>query len=170
MYRVKYVKTWLDNVAIGSILILISVNNVVADTPQGAVKSDIGNCWVEAGKRYDIDPWLLFSIAQTESSLNPSAINQNANSIDVGLMQINSFWFPPLKEMGINKNDLFEPCLNIHVGAWILAQSIQSFGNTWEAVGAYNAGTGKNEKANKQRKVYAERVYKRFVANAGGMR
>ena len=36
------------------------------------------NCWVDAGTRYQIDPWLLYSIAQQESSLNPLAVNHRA--------------------------------------------------------------------------------------------
>ena len=98
-------------------------------------------CWEEAANRYQVNPYLLYAIAKTESSLNPSAINRNKNgSYDVGLMQINSLWFPVLRKYGIDEEQLFQPCVNVHVGAWILAQNMQRLGNSWEAVGAYNSG------------------------------
>src|SRR3990172_7782256 len=95
-------------------------------------------CWQEAGSRYQVDPALLHAIARTESGLNPAAINRNRNgSIDIGLMQINSAWFPTLAKYGISTQDVWEPCTNIHVGAWVLAQNMQKLGVNWDAVGAY---------------------------------
>jgi len=128
------------------------------------------NCWVDAGTRYQVDPWLLYAIAEQERSLNPLAVNHNNRdkSRDVGIMQINSFWFPKLEKYGLSEQSLFDPCTNIHVGAWILSQSIQVFGNNWRAVGAYNAGTGKNETRENLRQKYAERVYQRYLRLVSG--
>jgi len=129
-------------------------------------------CWNDAGLRYGIDPLLLYAIAERESSLNPAAINnESPSSRAIGLMQIHSFWFPHLKQYGISENDLLSPCTNIMVGAWVLAQQIKIFGNNWEAVGAYYAGTSKKEKYTKIRAKYAKSVCKRYVritnANSG---
>lgn len=99
-------------------------------------------CWQEAGSRYQIAPALLYAIARTESALNPTASHRNRDgSMDIGLMQINSVWLPDLAKYGISARDLWEPCTNIHVGAWVLAQKIKKHGMTWDAVGAYNATT-----------------------------
>lgn len=99
-------------------------------------------CWQEAGSRYQIAPALLYAIAQTESALNPAASHRNRDgSIDIGLMQINSAWLRDLAKHGISARDLWDPCTNIQVGAWVLAQKIHRLGMTWEAVGAYNATT-----------------------------
>jgi len=98
-------------------------------------------CWERVGLKYGIHPHLLHAIAKTESGLNPNAVNR-ANvdgSRDVGLMQINSLWFPRLAAMGISEQMLYQPCVNLEVGAWILAQNMSRFGPTWQAVGAYNA-------------------------------
>ncbi|MDQ3232865.1 MAG: lytic transglycosylase domain-containing protein [Pseudobdellovibrionaceae bacterium] len=131
------------------------------------------NCWEEAGKRYNVNPWLLYSIAQQESSLKPNARNANSNgTYDLGLMQINSIWFKELKEKyGISEKQLLDPCVSIHIGAWILAQNIARHGSTWEAVGAYNAGSSKRTK--RIRYEYAKAIQNRFHANAalsGGLR
>lgn len=126
--------------------------------------SHVGNCWENAGEAYEVNPWLLYAMAEEESSLNPMAVNDRNNdgTSDYGLMQINDFWMPLIEKNGYNKNDLFDPCTNIHIGAWVLAQSIKVFGNNWRAVGAYNAGTKQNEKRELLRQKYAARVFKRY--------
>ena len=97
-------------------------------------------CWDAAAQRYQVSSALLYAIARTESGLNPLAIGRNGNgSRDIGLMQINSTWLPTLASHGISERNLFEPCTNIHVGAWILAGNVSRLGYTWDAVGAYNA-------------------------------
>lgn len=99
-------------------------------------------CWEDAASRYQVSSALLYAIARTESGLNPRAIGRNTNgSRDIGLMQINSAWLPTLASHGIGERDLYEPCTNIHVGAWILAGNVSRLGYTWEAVGAYNAAS-----------------------------
>lgn len=130
--------------------------------------SSVAACWEEAGKRYGINPYLLYAIAKTESSLNPKAINRNKNgSYDIGLMQINSRWLPTLRNYGITEQHLFDPCVSIHVGAWVLAQNMGRMGNSWEAVGAYNA------RDPELRLRYARKVYKNLppsVVTAGTSR
>lgn len=118
------------------------------------------NCWESSGARYNVPPTLLYAIAKTESGLNPRAVNRaNANgSVDVGLMQINSFWFPVLARYGISKEMLFDACTSIEVGAWILAQNFRTHGVNWKAVGAYNATTPSKQLD------YAMKVYRSHVA------
>lgn len=122
-----------------------------------------GNCWIDAGEKYGIDPKLLYVIAQKESGLNPRAKNVNTDSsTDVGLMQINSFWFPHLAKRGISQDQLWDACTNVHVGAWVLKQSMSVYGKTWRAVGAYNAGTGKSPEREQLRAKYAADIYRRY--------
>jgi soluble lytic murein transglycosylase-like protein len=113
-------------------------------------------CWEDAGARYGVNPYLLYAIAKTESNLNPAAINRNNKngSYDIGLMQINSSWLPTLRKYGIGEAELMDACTNIQVGAWILSGKMQQLGNSWTAVGAYNAG-----KPN-LRVAYAQKVYR----------
>jgi len=96
-------------------------------------------CFQEAGSRYHVSPWLLWSIAKVESGLEPSAINQNRNgTVDVGLMQVNSIW---AEQLGKTWDYLNDPCTNVMAGAWILNQCVQDYGYTWKAVGCYHSRT-----------------------------
>ena len=111
------------------------------------------NCFAQAGAKYAVSPVLLRAISQVESNGNPLARNLNRDgSEDLGLMQINSRWLQVLTRYGIDRQSLFDPCLNAHVGAWILSQNIRAHGYRWEAIGAYNA-------ANPAKRIdYAHRV------------
>jgi soluble lytic murein transglycosylase-like protein len=123
------------------------------------------NCWVEAAQRHRVDPWLLYAIAKQESGLNPLARGSgNANgSYDIGLMQINSSHLPVLKRHGIDEQHLYDPCVSIHVGAWILGGNFQRLGYGWDAVGAYNA------KSPDKRVRYAWKVFQQLEKTRAGM-
>lgn len=116
-------------------------------------------CFQEAANRYSIPVALLYAIAKVESNFNPSAINQNQNgSSDHGLMQINNQWFSDLeKRFGLSRQKVAnDPCTNIHVGAWILANNFSKNGRIWNSVGAYNAGfSAKNRQI---RSLYVRKV------------
>ncbi len=124
-------------------------------------------CFQTAGARYQIDPQLLRAIAKGESSLNPQAMHVNRDkagkpkSIDYGLMQINSRHIPRLKAQGIilDKDDLLmKPCLNVQIGAWILAKHFQTYGVNWNCLGSYNAGFGTSR--HEIREHYADRIWR----------
>lgn len=126
-------------------------------------------CFHEAGARYQIDPLLLKAIATQESGLNARAIHRNKDkqgrvvSWDYGLMQINSTHLPALKKLGVirGQEDLLnQPCLNVHVGAWILAQHLRTCGVTWACLGSYNAGFHPRNEA--KRLHYARKIYARY--------
>ncbi|KVL84440.1 lytic transglycosylase domain-containing protein [Burkholderia stagnalis] len=132
-----------------------------ATCASGAAAKD---CFTKAGERHGIDPLLLAAIAKVESALNPRAMNWNRNgTYDIGLMQINSSHLPRLIKAGVTHKRLIdEPCTSIDTGASILAGFIDRHGYTWNAVGAYNAGSApKREPA---RKAYATKVWREYRA------
>lgn len=120
------------------------------------------HCFADAGRRFgDLSPQLLKELAEQESSgrcrlRHPT----NANgSYDIGCMGINSSWLPALRDrFGITEQDLYDPCTNVHVGAWVYARTVRQFGNNWRAVGAYNATS------EYKRIRYAWKIYTRLAA------
>ncbi|HDQ4465231.1 TPA: lytic transglycosylase domain-containing protein [Pseudomonas aeruginosa] len=133
------------------------------------------SCFKEAGARYSIDPLLLRAIARQESSLNPTAKNFNRDkdghvmSIDYGLMMINSTHIPELIRLGVIKraSDLLSnPCLNVMIGAWILARHFKVCGISWICLGSYNAGF--KEESEGRRLNYARRIYAKYEEELQG--
>jgi hypothetical protein len=134
------------------------------------IKEASAFCFGEAGEAYGVSPLLLQAIMVVESQGNPEAINYNKDgSYDFGLMQINSSWARPwgLEVWGA----LGDPCVNVYAGAYLLAECIRQFGQTWDAVGCYNART-REKKIDYVQKVKAafERLKAGGVDEDGGER
>lgn len=103
----------------------------------------LDRCFEEASVRFGHkNPNVLRALAIQESSLR-CTLRHPANkdgSYDIGCMGINSSWLPLLRtKFGITEQDLYQPCTNIHVGAWLYARNIRQFGDDWRAIGAYGA-------------------------------
>lgn len=126
-------------------------------------------CFNEAGARYRVDPLLLRAIAQVESGMKPGVIGKNISgkkvlSRDYGLMQINDRHIPQLRKMGILNSEqylLVNPCLNVQIGAWILAKYLKQCGVNWECLGSYNTGFAKDNTP--RRMIYARKVYATYI-------
>jgi len=109
-----------------------------------AVADDrVARCFDEASERFGHkNPKVLRALAAQESGGRcPRRHPVNADgSYDIGCMGINSSWLPQLQsKFGFTEQDLYDPCTNIHVGAWIYAKNVRQFGDGWRAIGAYNA-------------------------------
>lgn len=122
-------------------------------------------CFQGASEMYGIDVFLLSAIASKESNYQLHAVGpKNDNGThDIGIMQINSSWLARLSQRGISRSVLLtDACLNIQVGAWILAMNFYEKGVSWESVGAYNAGMKPSYTQALRRYEYSADIYKRY--------
>ncbi|MFA7404954.1 MAG: lytic transglycosylase domain-containing protein [Pelobacteraceae bacterium] len=133
-------------------------------------------CFRQAADRYTIPVELLIAVAEAESGLTPFAMNRAGAAIlprsreeaeavlkrigserptfDVGIMQVNRWWF---ERYGVPYEKGLDVCFNVDFGARILAMAIKDHGFTWKAVGAYHSPTGWRQSA------YAMRIYTRLA-------
>jgi len=137
---------------------LLLFANITYPTTSGAQESGIDSCISDAAYKYNIAPEIIKAIIKRESNGNPLAINisgkshypesrdkalkiireNKSESFDVGIMQINKWWFD---RFGYDYSYGFDACFNIQLGSWILAYEISRHGYNWEAIGHYHSHT-----------------------------
>lgn len=113
--------------------------------------------------KYDVPKTLALAIARQESGCHPYILNvggkdvrprtkdeavriaraamRAGRSVDIGIMQINSYW---LRKYGWPVEQVLEPRNNAKIGVWILAQEIRRHGLTWRAVAYYHTPLHRN--------------------------
>lgn len=104
-------------------------------------------CIVSASRQYHIPAPLLIAILKTENGRKGLARRNHNGTFDYGPMQINSYWLPKIKKFGYTAQDLKNnPCANVSVGAWILAESIANGHSLWRGVADYHSYTPKENR------------------------
>jgi soluble lytic murein transglycosylase-like protein len=166
----------MKNICIGfiatTLLLLLAFRPSIAEeyTPPSPLA-----CFQQAADRYTIPVELLIAVAEAESGLTPFAMNRAGAAIlphsreeaemvlkriggerptfDVGIMQVNRWWF---EKYDVPYEKGLDVCFNVDFGARILAMAIRDHGFTWKAVGAYHSPTDWRQSA------YARRIYTRL--------
>ena len=134
------------------------------DIPHGGLTSgnaDIDKLILEAGKKYGVDPKLVYYVIRQESSFKPQAAsNKNAQ----GLMQL----IPATAER-FHIADIRDPEQNIDGGVRYLRWLLKRFnGDVNLALAGYNAGEGAVEKCGnkvpdfKETKNYVAKITKAY--------
>lgn len=93
-------------------------------------------------ERRDLDPYLIASIIRQESAFNPTVVS---NAGAAGLMQIMPEELDRITQIGglpkATRQDLFDPALNIPIGAAEFRQKLDEWnGDIDLAIASYNAG------------------------------
>lgn len=100
------------------------------------------DCIDAAAARHQVDATVLRAIGWQESRLRPEALGRNANgSTDLGAFQINSVHLAELGRYGIDRKALGDGCLSAEVAAWHYRRQVDTYGDNWQAVGAYHSQT-----------------------------
>lgn len=113
-------------------------------------------CWHDAARAYGLNPLELGAIACVESRLDAHAMSP------VGARGVMQVMPSNARAVGMDPDLLWDACTNIYMGAFVLAQMKARYGDTWEAVGAYNAACTKlkGNACRKARTDYAWLVYR----------
>lgn len=93
---------------------------------------------LDSAERYAVEARLLAAVATVESQWDPRALGTHGDS---GLMQIlpsTAEWIAG--KMGLQSYDLFDPTMNMHMGAWYLQSLYGEYGDWNMALAAYNGG------------------------------
>lgn len=106
---------------------------------------DLPACVHQISAHYQVPVNLIAAVRLQEGGC-PGLVSENSNgSVDMGPMQINSWWFGEhqysLQRYGISAESVLNNfCQNLSVSAWILRQNFTSFGNWADSISAYNLG------------------------------
>jgi soluble lytic murein transglycosylase-like protein len=108
------------------------VDNYINDVPI--------NCINRAAVEFHVPATLIISVLSIERGANGRTSRNKNGTYDMGPMQINSSWLPTLKKYGYSANDIiYDPCKNVYVGTWILANNISKSNELWKGVGNYHS-------------------------------
>ena len=118
-----------------------------------------GNTFKRIGRLTGVNYKILVSVAYVESGLNPYAVDVDGRaiffkskaravravkiyvreypSVDIGLMQVNyEIWG---RYLNLPVSRLFNPKINILIGAYILSHYIKKYGYSWKTIGRYHS-------------------------------
>ena len=122
------------------------------------MNSSLGEWILEYSASKDIDPFLIFAIAERESGLNPNALGDNGASI--GLMQIQPRWSKErMKRLGVA--DLKEPRGCVKVAIDILLEYKEKDSDLYFVLMAYNGGVAYAKRNTNTPSDYAVKVSER---------
>ncbi len=115
-------------------------------------------CFRKASDTYGVPDSLLISVAAGESSFNSLAVS---SSNAIGIMQIK--WPITAHHLGVNQRDLlFNPCINIKLGAKYLRELLNRYDNSiHHALAAYYFGPSRVSAAEKIPQ--AARNYSKYI-------
>lgn len=124
------------------------------------MNSSLGEWIIEYSGSKDIDPFLIFAIAERESGLNPNAVGDNGAS--VGLAQIQPRWSKErMKRLGVA--DLKEPRGCVKVAIDILLEYKEKDSDLYCVLMAYNGGVAYAKRNINTPSDYALKVSERAV-------
>ncbi|WP_338333625.1 transglycosylase SLT domain-containing protein [Acetobacter sp. LMG 32666] len=147
------------NIAAGAWILAYAVSNKTKETPKiiptftvpssqtTALPGNLRTCAVDAAGQYRISVPLFLGLLATEGGHVGQIVSNKNGTYDMGPAQINSSHLVELAAKGITREQIInDGCLNIHIGAWILARELggetpQHPKEFWQRVGNYNSHT-----------------------------
>jgi len=92
---------------------------------------------------FNLDRSLIFAVINAESRFNENAVSRAGASGLMQIMEDTAYWLAPQAGLDdFNYNRIFDPDINIRLGAYYLSMLIRWFDSVDLALCAYNAGPG----------------------------
>jgi soluble lytic murein transglycosylase-like protein len=124
-----------------------------------AYASTLADAYIEAGKEYQVSPWLLVSISIPESNLNSMAISEAGA---VGIMQIMPKYWVGIVPFLESEDDLYNTRTNIRAGAYIIRYYISTCGGLKEGISCYHGGPRSLQAPRASTVSYVQTVLRRY--------
>jgi hypothetical protein len=100
------------------------------------------SCINSAAIEFNVPSKLIITVLQIERGKNNQAVKNSNGTYDLGSMQINTRWMPILAKYSISREDIqHDPCINVRIGAWILAKAIASDNDLLKGISNYHSRT-----------------------------
>jgi len=104
-------------------------------------------CIREAAQRFQVPELALWVLLDVEAGKLGQVSTNTNGTYDIGPLPVNSWWLPKLAQFGITedmvKNNL---CINIGVGAWILAKELDRHKDIPRAIAYYHSPTPRHQR------------------------
>lgn len=108
----------------------------------------IASCLILAAQTYKVPPAVLIGIMHVEGGAVGQAVGNTNGSYDLGPMQVNTTWMPQLQKIWkVDRKTAIawvrdNPCVNIHVAAWILRTRYDEANqDLFKAIAGYHSRT-----------------------------
>jgi len=124
------------------VTVLLAVAIVLSVRTEAGTSYPYQSCFEVASRMHDVPLDVLLAVAAAESAWNPDA-RSHANAH--GIMQIQ--WPGTARHLGVTRvSELYNPCLNIELGARYLRELLDRSGGDLErALASYNYGPSRIE-------------------------
>lgn len=124
-------------------------------------------CINQAAVEYHVPATLIISVLKTENGKAGSATPNKNGTYDYGPMQINSSWVTKIAAYGYSAKSLqYNPCINVSVGTWILANEIASNQDLWQGVADYHSHTLFYNQPYQAKVEYTYNLISRYLSNS----
>lgn len=132
------------------LLVLVLLGAAVAPAHAARLDSDDpeeAKCIATAAASFRVPELALWVLRDVEAGTVGKVSSNTDGSYDIGPMQINSWWLSRLAKRGITEEMvLHNLCMNVAVGAWILAQELDRHKDLSKAIAHYHSPTPRHQK------------------------
>lgn len=135
--------------------VALLVGLFVSCAPARAASPEVLACAKRAAHDFGLPFAAVHLILDLEGGRAGQAVANTNGTHDLGPMQINTWWLPQLKaKFGLTRSDVRDkPCINVYVGAWILAQTTRESGSLVDGIARYHSPTTRHQHAYLRRAV-----------------